>query len=265
MHLSRLCRPRGFLITICAFALSFVIVLNVMVNQLQSSEAGLRRSSSLFVKNQRESHGVVDLEFEHYVANGNRKIKAANDKILNDGNNNVKVKLTKRKAIPAAKKLNFKFQRDQEIETSLDDYKNTNNLNNEDENYSDDINNVVIEDDDDEDEDDNDEEDNGKDDDKNYDDGYDEYSDDEKIKTDVKNKENSIFKPKDFLNESKGVFTKPPIRYQEVGKINQRKHGNSKVLPGSNVGVVKFMNSKKITNGMYWSQETEDLVPKGMF
>lgn len=251
MHLSRLWRPRAFLITICAFAFSFVIVLNVMVNQLQNNEAGLQ-PGSLFVKKQRDSHGVVDLEFEHYVANGNRKIKAANDKVLNDGNNNVRVKLTKRKAIPAVKKLNFKFQKDQEIETSLNDDKNTNDLNNEDDNYSDDINNVVIEDDD------NDED----------DDDNDEYVDDDINKnngmTDVKNKENSIFKPKDFLNESKAVFTKPPLRYQEVGKINKKKNGNSKPLPGSNVGVVKFMNSKLITNGIYWSTEAEKIVPKGL-
>ncbi|XP_060065052.1 extracellular serine/threonine protein kinase four-jointed-like [Ylistrum balloti] len=265
MYFSRVHKRKTLLLTMTFFLLSFVLTLNIMVNQLQRSD------SVDNIENVVHSELLMDSDIElggnHIIARSQRQPKAAIEKFHSDSdsgqimvsnsrprglqlngnyqNVNLKetVKLTERRS-------NFLRTNDVEMKVEVKHFpnrKNTDHVTNgrdesEEYDYEEDIEKVVIEETEEEEDEDDD-----------YDDGL----KDEKVET-------NEFKVKSQLRKSKGKFSgfiKPPLHYKVVPDKNSlvlKRQGNSKDSVQHELTITDI-----IEDGIYWSPTVENLVPKG--
>jgi len=248
MILVKMQRRRTVFMTMSLFFLCVMLVLNMMANQLQSSNT----LEQLDMGEVQEP----EKEFRNYIAKGRRNPMAAIEKTLSDSdtglgnlhvdhNSDITIKHNSLfDKLDNGKRKNrnriIDLQGLNPVHVGLDDDKDEDDYYNDD---NDDINNVVIEDSADEDEDDIDE---------------DNENDSVKIMHQKLDKRHdSMFQSKHFnVNRSKLIFTKPQLQYKEVSN-------NGAPAMAIKNGQGSHKKRGVTQEGIYWSSMVEDLVPKG--
>ncbi|XP_033751381.1 uncharacterized protein LOC117335474 [Pecten maximus] len=268
MYFSRVHKRKTLLLTMTFFLLSFVLTLNLMVNQLQGSDNVEQRESV---------HGEILMDSElfrgnYIIAKSQRQPKAAIEKIHSDSdsgqsvigngrsrgfqiNGNYQNVISQEVFTGKFKDKKYNFLRLNGVgkEVKVENVRNHKNkgreTNGRDESedyndYEEDIEKVVIEETEEDEEDENEEED------------EDELND-KKVETNVLNVNNNLLKSKDKLSG----FTKPPLQYKEVPDkkriaFNHQGHLKDNAEPELTITDI-------VHDGIYWSPAVENLVPKG--
>ncbi|XP_069134025.1 uncharacterized protein [Argopecten irradians] len=266
MNFTRMHKRKTLLLTMTFFLLSFVLTLNLMVNQLQGSD-------NVDHKRSVQAEFLMDSDLlggNYIIARSQRQPKAAIEKIHSDADSGqIVIGKSKTGGIKingnyqsvnsheiftgrlTDKKYNFLRANDVALKVQVESapyHKNIGHVTNrkeEDDDYNEyeeDIEKVVIEETEEEDDDENED--------------YDEI-DDKKVETNLFKVSNEILKSNNKLSG----FTRPPLQYKEVPdreNIVFRRQGHLK-----DNSEPELRLSDITEDGIYWSPIVENLVPKG--
>lgn len=237
MNLSRVMKGRTRFLYAAFSVFMVTFLLNVMVlriNLIESQAIELKNGDNLHEINREEA-------YENYIARGQRKPKAANENeyylkeflqnsVIGNEINNERATTSFQDLRNKALRLESLHESEKKIVT------NENALKDVESDVTNEENQEYEENDEDEDED------------------YEEENSNEKVP------QNKVFELGDFANVSKIIFARPLLKYQEVPNTEQQQM--EEVYSGN---IIQTLAGHQIvTDGIYWSDAAESLVPKGM-
>jgi hypothetical protein len=268
-------RTKTLLLTFGLFSLGFYLILNTLAVEFSAESTGMIGKHPRDLSLPKEKSKLLNEFQANFVVKGQRKPKTMN--LEGDDHTEENLVYERRNKIVNENKKIQNQPRPQSIKSDRDTVKflqkhyrhdkaGNENADNGGEKFDDEKIEDDYEEENDDDYDDNDED---------YDEDNDDNDDDDADNDDADNDDydyddatNAPFKPGDF-GDIRGLeyYKKPKLKYAEVDAVQKRNPDDNHVLKHLDNDVVKAEEKpeKVLTNGMFWSEYVESLLPKGKF